>query len=102
LEPMLGDFPFDHPVDLQTGEADLPVGWWEAAEEAGMCAREQDALRDHSLVGRGVQHIEVEVGEAFEEDAEELNPGVAVERSGLDAVGRVRDVVSGPGRSFGV
>src|SRR5205814_9451768 len=96
LEPMLGDLPVDHPVDLQTGKADLPVGWWEAAEGAGMCAGEHDALRDHPLVGRGVQHLEVEVGEAFEEAAEELKPGVAVERCGLDAVGRVRDVVSGP------
>jgi hypothetical protein len=97
---MLGDLPVDHPVDLQTGKADLPVGGWEAPEGACMGAREQDALGDHPLVGRGVQNREVEVGEAFEEDAEELNPGVAVERCALDAVGRVRDVVSGSGRGF--
>src|SRR5829696_7111794 len=98
---MLGDLPVDHPVDLQTGKADLPVGWWEAPEGAGMYAGEQDALRDHPLVGRGVQHLEMAVGEAFEEDAEERDPGVAVERGGLDAVGRVRDVVGGPGRGLG-
>ena len=40
LDPVLGDLPVDHPVDLQTGEADLPVGRWEAPEGAGMRAGE--------------------------------------------------------------
>jgi hypothetical protein len=42
----------------------------------------------------------VEVWEALSEDTEELDPGVAVERGGLDAVGRVRDVVGRPGRGL--
>ena len=97
LEPVLGDPAVDHPVDLQAGEPDLAAGRREAAEGAGVRAGEQDALRDHPLVGRRVQHLEVEVREALHEDTEELDPGVAVERGGLDAVGRVRDVVDGPG-----
>jgi hypothetical protein len=43
----------------------------------------------------------VEVREALEEDAEELDPGVAVERGRLDALGRVRDGVSGTGGGLG-
>jgi hypothetical protein len=43
----------------------------------------------------------VEVREALEEDAEELDPGFAVERGRLDALGRVRDVVGGTGGGLG-
>ena len=63
-----------------------------------MRAGKQDALRDRPPVGRRVQHLEAEIREALDEDAEELDPGVAVERHRPDALGRVRNVVGG---SFG-
>ena len=70
--------PTGHPVDLDAGEADLAAGRWQPAEVPGVSSGEHP-LRGHPLVGYGVLHLEVQVGEAREKSAEELNPRVAVE-----------------------
>jgi hypothetical protein len=93
LEPVLGNLSVDHAIDLDAGEVDLPVGRRDALENAGMSAGEQDALRDHLRVGRSGFHLELEIREALEEDGEELGPSIGVQRDGVDAVRRVRDVV---------
>jgi hypothetical protein len=98
---VLGDPTVDHSVDLQAGEPDVVAGRRETAKGPGVRAGEQDALRDHHLVGRRVQHLEVRVREALEEDGEEFDPGFAVERGRLDALERVRDVVGGTGGGLG-
>ena len=53
-------------------------------------------MGDHVLVGRCVLHLQVEIGEALEEDAQELDPGIRVQRGGPDALRRVPDVIGHP------
>jgi hypothetical protein len=53
-------------------------------------------LGDHVLVGRCDLQLQVQIGEALEEDAQELDPGIRVQRGGPDALRRVPDVIGHP------
>ena len=84
LEPVLGDLPVHHAVDLDAGEVHLAVGRRKAPKVPGVRAGEQDALRDHVLVGRGALDLHAQIGEALEEHAfaSELASPVSRDASG--------------------
>src|SRR6185437_4281038 len=65
LEPVLGGLPVDHPADLKAGEADLATGRRQSAEAPGVRPGEQNPLRVHRVIGHGVLHLEVQIGESL-------------------------------------